>query len=246
MEDVLDLYHEPYDETRPVICFDETSKELHVRDPLSALPGAGARIDTHYERNGTQMVYLATEPLTGWVATAVTDRRRTTEWIDRMVELADEHYPDAECIRVVLDNLSTHNPAAFYRFFPPDQAHAYLNRFEFHFTPTHGSWLNMAEIEIGALKRQCLDRRIRTQRPSSRRLLRGRPVETPLTDSSTGNSQPTMYVSSYANSTRCLSKKTSGTTVEATLARSKIRNSSQLFIDVREGSILVKCKPRDS
>jgi len=162
MEDVLDLYHEPYDETHPVICFDETSKELHdhVRDPLPGGSGAGVRIDTHYERNDTQMVHLATEPLTGWVATAVTDRRRTTEWIDRMVELADEHYPDAERIRVVLDNLSTHNPAAFYRFFPPDEAHAYLDRFEFHFTPTHGSWLNIAEIEIGALKRQCLDRRI--------------------------------------------------------------------------------------
>lgn len=162
MEDLLELYHEPYDETRPVICFDETSKELHghERDPLPAKPGAVARVDTHYERNGTQMVHLATEPLTGWVTATVTERRRTTEWIDRMVELADTHYPDAVRIRVVLDNLSTHNPAAFYRFLPPDEAHAYLARFEFHYTPTHGSWLNMAEIEVGALKRQCLDRRI--------------------------------------------------------------------------------------
>ena len=162
MEDLLDLYHEPYDHTHPVICFDETSKELHdhKRDPLPVRPGAVARVDTHYKRNGTRMVHLATEPLTGWVTTSVTERRRTTEWIDQMVGLADEHYPDADCIRVVLDNLSTHNPAAFYRFFPPDRAHAYLDRFEFHYTPTNGSWLNMAEIEIGALKRQCLDRRI--------------------------------------------------------------------------------------
>ena len=162
MEDVLDLYHEPYDETRPVICFDETSKELHghKRDPLPAKPGAVARIDTHYERHGTQMIHLATEPLTGWVTATATERRRTVEWIEQMVELAETHYPDAACIRVVLDNLSTHNPAAFYRFFPPDQARAYLDRFEFHFTPTHGSWLNIAEIEIGALKRQCLGRRI--------------------------------------------------------------------------------------
>jgi hypothetical protein len=106
------------------------------------------------------MIHLATEPLTGWVAVSVTERRRTIEWLNQMVTLADEHYPDADFIRVVLDNLSTHNPAAFYRFFPPDKAHADLDRFEFHYTPTNGSWLNMAEIEIGALKRQCLDRRL--------------------------------------------------------------------------------------
>jgi len=162
MEDVLDLYHEPYDQNRPVICFDETSKALrgHKRDPLPARPGAVARIDTHYERNGKRNLHLATEPLTGRVTVALTEKRTTADWIDRMVEIADEHYPDADCIRVVLDNLNTHNPAAFYRFFPPDIAHAYLDRFEFHYTPKHGSWLNMAEIEIGVLKRQCLDRRI--------------------------------------------------------------------------------------
>jgi hypothetical protein len=160
MEDVLDLYHEPYDQNRPVICFDETSKALrgHKRDPLPARPGAVARIDTHYERNGKRNLHLVTEPLTGWVTVAITEKRKTADWIDRMVEIADEHYPDADCIRVVLDNLNTHNPAAFYRFFPPDIAHAYLERFEFHYTPKHGSWLNMAEIEIGVLKRQCLDR----------------------------------------------------------------------------------------
>ncbi|EMA56514.1 hypothetical protein C451_02288 [Halococcus thailandensis JCM 13552] len=162
MEDVLDLYREPYDENRPVICFDESSKALrgHKRDPLPAKPGAVERIDTHYERNGKKRIHLATEPLTGWVNVEITDRRRTCEWIDRMVELADVHYPDADCIRVVVDQLNTHNPAGFYRFFPPDKAQAYLDRFEFHYTPKHGSWLNMAEIEIGVLKRKCLDRRI--------------------------------------------------------------------------------------
>jgi len=162
MEDVLDLYHEPYDQNRPVICFDETSKALrgHKRDPLPARPGAVARIDTHYERNGKRNLHLATEPLTGWVTVAITEKRKTADWIDRMVEIADEHYPDADCIRVVLDNLNTNMPAAFYRFCPSDIAHAYLERFEFPYTPKHGSWLNMAEIEIGVLKRQCLDRRI--------------------------------------------------------------------------------------
>ena len=122
MEDVLDLYHEPYDEKRPVICFDESSKALrgHEHDPLPAKSGAVKRVDHRYERNGKQRIHLATEPLTGWVNVEITERRRTTEWIDRIVELADVHYPDADCIRVVVDHLNTHNPAGFYQFFPPD------------------------------------------------------------------------------------------------------------------------------
>lgn len=117
----------------------------------SLAPGAVAREDTHYERNGEQKIHLATEPLTGWVTVDVTEKRRTCEWIDQMVEISENH-PDAECIRVVIDSLSTHNPAAFYRVFTPDVAREYLDRFEFYFTPTHGSWLNMAEIELSALK----------------------------------------------------------------------------------------------
>ncbi|MFC6763689.1 IS630 family transposase [Natrinema soli] len=161
MEMILSLYEEPYDETRPVICFDESSKELrkHVRDPLPASPGAVARTDHHYERNGKRMLHLATEPLTGRCRLHVTERRRTCEWIDCMQAIADD-YPDAVCIRVVLDNLSTHNPAAFYRFFPPEKAREYLDRFEFYYTPTHGSWLNMAELVWSTLQTQCLNRRI--------------------------------------------------------------------------------------
>ena len=162
MEAVLDLYHEPYDKDSPVICFDESSKELrkHVRDPLPARPGAVARKDTHYERNGKQYVHIATEPLAGWRHIEVTDRRRKREWVPFMCRLADDHYPDASRIRVVLDNLNVHNPAAFYEFLSPKEARGYLERFEFYFTPNHGSWLNMAEIELSALKIQCLNRRI--------------------------------------------------------------------------------------
>jgi hypothetical protein len=204
MEDVLDLYHEPYDENRPVICFDESSKALrsHERGPLPAKPGAVERVDHWYERNGEQWIHLATEPLTGWVTVEITDRRRTTEWIDRVVELADDHYPDAECIRVAVDHLNTHNPAGFYQFFPPDEAHAYLDRFEFHYVPKKGNWLNMAEIELGVLKRQCLDRRIYYAAILPSRSLRGKLIETRLIDSLTGSSPPTTHGSSYASSIR--------------------------------------------
>jgi hypothetical protein len=162
METVLALYQEPYDENQPIICFDESSKVLrkHVREPLSAKPGASPREDYHYERNGERMLHMTTEPLTGWCHVDVTQRRRTCEWIDCMQAIADDYYPDADCIRVVLDNLSTHNPAAFYRFFPPATARDYLDRFEFYFTPTHGSWLNMAELVWSSLQTQCLNRRI--------------------------------------------------------------------------------------
>ena len=162
MEVILALYEEPYDETRPVICFDESSKALrkHLRDTLPAKPGAVARTDHRYERNGKRMLHVATEPLTGWYHLDVTHRRRTCEWIDCMQAIADDYYPDAVRIRVVLDNLSTHNPATFYRFFPPEKAREYLDRFEFYYTPTHGSWLNMAELVWSTLQTQCLNRRI--------------------------------------------------------------------------------------
>ncbi len=162
MEDVLALYHEPYDPTRPVVCFDETNKELHthVRDPLPVTPGAVARTDYTYRRAGTRNLFLVSEPLLGWRHVDVTEKRTKKEFVEQMRQLVDEHYPDAARIRVVLDNFSTHAEYAFYEFLPPAQARRLLEKLEFHFTPPHGSWLNMAEIELRALGTQCLNRRI--------------------------------------------------------------------------------------
>lgn len=162
MEDVLALYHEPYDPARPVVCFDEHPKQLidHVTDPLPAKPGSVVKEDYHYERNGSQNLFLACEPLVGWRTVTVSDRRTTEDWVHFIKTLVDEHYADAECIRLVLDNLSTHKPAAFYEYFEPAEARRLLSTLEFHFTPVHGSWLNMAEIEFNVLQGQCLDRRI--------------------------------------------------------------------------------------
>ena len=162
MEGILDLYHEPYDEKRPVICFDESNKALHkhLRDPLPARPGAVARHDYTYERNGTRNLFMMSEPLTGWRHVTVTKRRRKQEFAHQMQALVDEHHPDADCIRVVLDNLSSHKPYALYEVFSPREANRLLSKLEFHFTPEHGSWLNMAEIEFSALTTECLDRRI--------------------------------------------------------------------------------------
>jgi hypothetical protein len=155
--------------------------------------------------------------LTGWITVEITEKRRTTEWIDRIVELADVHYTDADRIRVVMDQLNTHKPAAFYQFFPPEQARAYLDRFEFHYTPKRGSWLNMAEIEIGVLKRQCLDVST-TQRRSTRRSLRGKSVGTRRVVPSTGSLLPTMLESSSASSIQLSSKRIYRFRVEVTLS----------------------------
>ena len=154
MEDVLSLYREPYDADRPVVCFDEHPFELvkHVREPRPAKPGTVAHEDYHYKPQGTKNLFLASEPLDGWRTVTVKDRRTTEDWVTFMKQLVDEHYPDADCIRVVLDNLSTHKPEAFYEFFEPAEARRLLNKLEFHFTPVHGSWLNMAEIEFNRLQ----------------------------------------------------------------------------------------------
>lgn len=162
MEDVLVLYHEPYDPRYPLVCFDETSKQLikETRLPLPAKPGQVARYDYEYERNGTRNLFLFFEPLAGWRHIKVTERRTKRDWALCMKQLVDEFYPDAERIRVVLDNLNTHTPAALYETFAPAEARRLLEKLEFHFTPKHGSWLNMAEIEFSVLTRQCLDRRI--------------------------------------------------------------------------------------
>jgi len=162
MEDVLALYEEPADDRRPVVCFDETPRQLigEARVPIPPVPGRLARYDYEYVRNGTANVFMMVDVNRPWRHAKVTDQRTAADFADCMRELVDEHYPDAERIRVVLDNLSTHTPSALYERFEPAEARRILSRLEFHFTPKHASWLNMVEIEIGVLVSQCLDRRI--------------------------------------------------------------------------------------
>jgi len=162
MEDILEVYKRPYDANRPLICMDEMPKQLlsDTRDPLPICTGKPAREDYEYKREGVADVFMLFEPLAGKRQIEITDQRRRAEWADVMRKVSDELYPDAEKIVVVLDNLNTHTPAAFYLVFEPEKARRLAERFEFHFTPKHGSWLNMAEIELSALVRQCLDRRI--------------------------------------------------------------------------------------
>ena len=158
MEDVLDLYAEPYDPARPVVCFDETSTQLlaDVRPPIPAAPGRPRREDYEYRRAGTRNLFLSCEPLAGWRHVAVTERRTKVDFAHQMRWLAEEAYPEAERVRVVLDNLNTHGKASLYEAFPPDEARRIARRLEFHHTPKHGSWLNMAEIEFSVLARACL------------------------------------------------------------------------------------------
>ncbi len=162
MEDVLDLYAKPYDARRPVVCFDEQPRQLveEVRTPLPRAPGRPERVDYEYRRRGTANLFLLFEPLAGWRHIEVTERRTSAEFAQQMRALVDVHYPEAERIAVVLDNLSTHSPAALYQTFPPAEARRLLGRLEFRYTPKHGSWLNMAELEFSVLGRQCLDRRL--------------------------------------------------------------------------------------
>ncbi len=162
MEEVLDLYEEPYDPLLPVVCFDERPCQLlaEVREPLPIGPGRPERRDHEYERRGMVHVSMAFEPLTGWRRTSVTERRRGREFAEEVRRLLGEDYPRAERVRLVLDNLSTHTAAAFYEAFPPEQARELARRVEFVHTPVHGSWLNMVEVEISVLVRQCLRRRL--------------------------------------------------------------------------------------
>jgi hypothetical protein len=165
MEEVLDLYAEPYDPKRPKVNFDETSKQLigETRQPLPARPGQVARYDYEYKRNGTRNVFLFCEPQAGWRHVEVTAQRTMEDFAQQMKWLVDERYPEAEVIRVVLDNLNTHKPASLYETFPAAEAHRLRQKLEFHYTPKHGSWLNMAEIELSVFARQCLHRRIATE-----------------------------------------------------------------------------------
>ena len=162
MEDVLDLYAEPPDPRRPVVCFDETPRQLigEARLPQPTEPGNPARQDYEYRRNGTANVFMFYDVNRPWRHAKVTDHRASTDFAHCMRELVDEHYPHADRVRLVLDNLSTHGPSALYETFAPAEARRILRRIEWHFTPKHASWLNMVEIEIGVLRGQCLDRRI--------------------------------------------------------------------------------------
>src|SRR5277367_3661901 len=162
MEDVLDLYAEEADPRRPVVCFDESPTQLigEVREPIPATPGQPERYDCEYRRNGTANLFVFMDAHQPWRHVKVTDHRTARDFADCMRELADVHYPDADRIRVVMDNLSTHTAGALYEAFPAPEAHRVLQRLEFHYTPKHASWLNMVEIEIGVLRGQCLDRRI--------------------------------------------------------------------------------------
>ena len=168
MEDVLDVYERPYDPERPVVCLDETSKQLvaESRQPLPPVPardgkpGRPARADYEYERRGVAALFLLCEPLRGWRHVTVSERRTKRDWARVVRDLVDVHYPDAEKIVLVQDNLNTHTPAALYERFPPAEARRLLGRLELHYTPKHGSWLNMAEVELAVLARQVLSGRI--------------------------------------------------------------------------------------
>ena len=162
MEDVLDLYAGEHDPKNPVVCFDESPTQLigEVRTPIPAAPGQPERYDCEYRRNGTANLFVFLDAHRSWRHVKVTDQRTARDFAICMRELADIHYPDADLIRVVLDNLSTHTAGALYETFPAPEAHRILQRLEFHYTPKHASWLNMVEIEIGVLRDQCLDRRI--------------------------------------------------------------------------------------
>ena len=162
MEEVLDLYQRPYDPRRPLVCLDELSTQLlaDARPPLPMRPGKPARQDYEYQRNGTANVFLTYEPLQGRRHAMVTERRTRSDWAHAIEHVVEVQYPDADRIVLVQDNLNTHTLGSLYEAFSPQEAHRLAAKLELHYTPKHGSWLNMAEIELGALRRQCLERRI--------------------------------------------------------------------------------------
>ena len=165
MEDVLDVYHRPYDPARPVVCMDEASKQLigEIRDPLPARPGQIEKYDSEYRREGTANIFMAIEPLAGHRTVHVTERRTKVDWAAFIRHLLEEVYPTAEKVVLVMDNLNTHAVGSLYEAFDASRARRLATRLEIHYTPKHGSWLNMAETELSILCRQCLDRRIDSQ-----------------------------------------------------------------------------------
>jgi hypothetical protein len=165
MEDVLEVYQRPHDPRRPLVCLDETSKQLIVetRAPITVKPGQPARHDYEYERNGLANLFMMFAPLEGWRQVKVTDQRAAVDYAHVLKDLSDAHFPDADTIVPVQDNLSTHTAASLYQAFPAAEARRLVERFEWHYTPKHGSWLDMAESELAVLSTQCLDRRIPTK-----------------------------------------------------------------------------------
>src|ERR687896_1838051 len=159
------VYKRPYDPTHPLVGMDESSKQLvkEVREPLLSAPSQPARYDTEYERNGVSTLFLFFDPLAGWRHLEITEQCTALDWAHQVQQLLDVHYPKAERITRVMDNLNTHSPASLYKAFTPEEARRLLERLEIHYTPKHGSWLNMAEIEFSILSKQCLDRRIPDQ-----------------------------------------------------------------------------------
>ncbi len=170
MEDILDVSTRPEDPARPIVCLDETSRQLlaETRPPQPPAPGRAARHDPEYVRGGVVNLFLVTEPLRGGRYVLVSDRRTRLDWAHCVRDLVDIQYPDAAAVVLVMDNLNTHSPASLYEAFPPAEAKRLAEKLEIHYTPKHGSWLNMAEIELSALQRQCLDRRL-ADRPTLER-----------------------------------------------------------------------------
>jgi hypothetical protein len=162
MEDVLEVYHRPHDPACPVVCLDEASKQLiaETRVPIAAKPGRAVRFDYEYQRNGTANLFMMFAPLEGWRHVKVTDRHTAVDYAQVLKELSDTHFREAKMIVLVQDNLNTHKPASLYEAFPAAEARRLVERFQWHYTPKHGSWLDMAESELGVLSSQCLDRRI--------------------------------------------------------------------------------------
>jgi hypothetical protein len=162
MEDVLEVYHRPHDENRPLVCLDEASRQLigEVAQPIPAEPGQPERIDYEYQRNGTANLFMLFQPLIGWRDVVVTQRRTAKDLAEVLRWLVEDVHAQAEKVVLLTDNLNTHKPACLYEAFPPEQARRIAEKLEWHYTPKHGSWLNMAEIELSVLSRQCLDRRI--------------------------------------------------------------------------------------
>ena len=162
MEDVLEVYHREYQDNEVLVCLDETSKQLvrEIRTPRPSRPGSARAYDYEYQRNGVSNLFMLFAPLEGWRGVEVSERRTKADWARVVRKLVDEDYADRERIVLVMDNLNTHHPSSLYEAFEPAEARRIAERLEIHYTPRHGSWLNMAEMELGALSRQCLDRRI--------------------------------------------------------------------------------------